>query len=123
MKRIGTLSVALGLSISGLAFAGSSDMKGMDMHKDMPMDMHKGAMGKADTKAGSHQTTGMVKSVDPSKGTVTLSHEPVKSLKWPAMTMGFGVKDKTLLDKLKEGEKVEVEFVKEGSKYLITSVK
>lgn len=123
MNRFITLSVAVGLSISGLAFAGSGDMHGMDMPKDMPMDMHKGSMDKGETKAESHQATGIVKSVDPSKGTVTLSHEPVKSLKWPAMTMGFGVKDKALLDKLKEGQKVEVEFVKEGTKYLITSVK
>jgi Cu(I)/Ag(I) efflux system protein CusF len=70
-----------------------------------------------------HQATGVVKSTDHAKGTVTLAHDPVKSLKWPAMTMGFQVKDKTLLDKLPAGKKVEFEFVQQGRDYVITSVK
>lgn len=132
MKIFTTLSIALVMSASGLALAQSGDMKNMDMHKDMPMDMHKNMqMDKhADKKEqggakkeGSHQATATVKSVDSSKGTVTLAHEPIKSLKWPAMTMGFTVKDKALFDKLKEGEKVNVEFMKQGSEYVITSVK
>jgi hypothetical protein len=43
------------------------------------------------------------------------AHEPIKSLKWPAMTMGFSVKDKSLFDKLKVGKKVDVEIAKQGS--------
>jgi Cu(I)/Ag(I) efflux system protein CusF len=43
-----------------------------------------------------------------------LSHEPVKSLNWPAMTMGFKVRDKALFEKLTKGRKVEVEFVQSG---------
>jgi Cu(I)/Ag(I) efflux system protein CusF len=61
--------------------------------------------------------------VDPKAGTVTLAHDPVKSLKWPAMTMGFQVKDKTLLSKLAVDKKVEFEFVQQGKDYVITSVK
>lgn len=128
MKRLTTLSITLALSVSGFAFAESGNMKGMDMHKDMNMDMHKDMhadmKGKNDTKKGeAHQASATVKSVDLSKGTVTLAHEPIKSLKWPAMTMGFAVKDKALFDKLKAGEQVQVEFIKQGSEYLITSVK
>ncbi len=39
------------------------------------------------------------------------------------MTMGFKVADKSLLDKLTEGKKVEVEFKQMGKDYVITSVK
>ena len=73
--------------------------------------------------AAPHQATGTVKKVDPAKGVVTLAHEPVKSLKWPAMTMGFTVKDKALLDKLQPGKKVEFEFVQQGKDYVVTGVK
>jgi Cu(I)/Ag(I) efflux system protein CusF len=70
-----------------------------------------------------HKGTGVVKSVDPAKPAVTLAHDPIPSLRWPAMTMGFAVKDKALLAKLKPGAKVEFEVVQQGSTYIITSVK
>ena len=73
--------------------------------------------------AAAHQATGVVKSVDRAKGTVTLAHGPVKSLNWPAMTMPFTVKDKALLEKLQAGNKVEFEFVQQGKEYVITTVK
>jgi|SRR5687768_2486449 Cu(I)/Ag(I) efflux system periplasmic protein CusF len=73
--------------------------------------------------AAAHQATGTVKKVDAGKGVVTLAHDPVKSLKWPAMTMGFTVKDKALIDKLQPGKKVEFEFVQQGKDYVITGVK
>jgi Cu(I)/Ag(I) efflux system protein CusF len=64
-----------------------------------------------------------VKKVDKDQGKVTLAHEAVKSLKWPAMTMAFSVKDQSLFDKLAAGKKVNVEFVKQGSEYVVTAVK
>ena len=73
--------------------------------------------------AAAHQATGVVKSVDRTKSAVTLAHDPVKSLNWPAMTMGFQVKEKALLDKLQQGKKIEFAFVQEGKNYVITSVK
>jgi len=39
------------------------------------------------------------------------------------MTMAFQVKDKTLLDKLSAGKKVNFEFVQQGKDYVVTSVK
>ncbi|RJG03496.1 copper-binding protein [Noviherbaspirillum sedimenti] len=146
MKRTVTLSLVLALSSSSLVFAQSGDMKGMDM-KGMDMqkcqDMMKGSdmkgmdmqkchdmmngMGnkqqsKSD-KAMTHTATAVVKDIDAANGKVTLAHGPVKSLNWPAMTMGFAVKDKALLDKLAVGKKVKVEFAKEGTDYIVTSVK
>lgn len=151
MKVTTTLSLILALSASSLAIAQSgdmkdmpmknmdmqkchdmmkgSDMKGMDM-KDMDMqkcdDMMKGddhkQQGK-NAKATTHQATAVVKDVDAANGKVTLAHEPVKSLKWPAMTMGFAVKDKMLFDKLTVGKKVEVILAKQGSEYVVTAVK
>lgn len=153
MKRTATLSLILALSMSGLAVAQSGGMKdmetkdmnmqkcmdmkgmkgsgmnGMDM-KDMDMqkcmDMMNGKDNKPQgkgAKAMTHTTAAVVKNVDAASGKVTLAHEPVKSLNWPAMTMGFAVKDKMLLDKLAVGKKVHVEFVQQGSDYVVTAVR
>lgn len=71
-----------------------------------------------------HPATGVVKKVDAAKGTVTLAHDPVKSLKWPAMTMDFRVRDKESIAALKPGQKVEFDLVEEkkGS-YVISRIK
>ena len=133
MKAI-ALIVVLIASAAALAACGpSSDMKGMDkktMSKDgdmKGMDMKgmdmKGMDSGEKTQGTVHNAVGVVKNVDPAKSTVTLSHDPVKSLNWPAMTMGFTVKDKTLLDKLAVDKKVEFEFVQQGKDNVITSVK
>jgi Cu/Ag efflux protein CusF len=88
-------------------------------HKKMDMTMDKPA-----AKEGTvHKATGVVKNVDRNKGVATLDHDPVASLKWPAMTMSFSVKDKAMLGKLAVDKKVEVEFVQEGKDNIITSIK
>lgn len=108
-----TLVLALALPAAAvLAQHKMDDMKGMDMAK-------KPAAG----AQMAHKAMGTVKKVDAKTGIVTLAHEPVKSLNWPAMTMGFKVRDKMLMDKLGDGKKVEVEFMQDDKDYVITSVK
>ena len=104
------------------------DMNGMDAQKCK--DMMKGTAKQPSSGASAgaagmtmHQADAVVKAVDAAAGKVTLAHEPVKSLGWPAMTMGFAVKDKALFDKLVVGQKVHVELKKEGADYVVTSVK
>jgi Cu(I)/Ag(I) efflux system periplasmic protein CusF len=82
---------------------------------------HQGAAAKSEAKA--HKGTGVVKSLDAEKGTVMLAHDPIPSLRWPAMTMKFTARDKKLLDKLAPGRKVEFEFVVEGKDYILTRLK
>ncbi|MEB0013224.1 copper-binding protein [Glaciimonas sp. Gout2] len=125
MKSIVTLALMMTLSASALATAQSGGMKDMDMNmktmdmKTMPMDK----MGSdSSVKATSHKATGTVKAVDPTKGTVTLVHGPVKSLNWPAMTMTFSVKDKMFFDKLSVDKKVTIDFTKQDAKYVVTAV-
>jgi Cu(I)/Ag(I) efflux system protein CusF len=106
---------------------GNMEMKGMDM-KDMDakhcQEMMKGTDKKHQAGAAvMHQADGVVKVVDPVSSKVTLAHGAVKTLGWPAMTMAFAVKDKALLNDLVAGKKVHVEFNKQGSDYVITSVK
>ncbi len=53
---------------------------------------------------------GKVMEVDIKSGKVTLEHEPIPELGWPAMTMGFSVKDTKSLMQLKVGDTVKFEL-------------
>lgn len=121
MKPILTLSLLAAMFASSFALAQSGgvshdhmNMQGMDPARPAP---------DAPAKAARHQATGVVKTIDPANGKVTLAHEAIKSLDWPAMTMNFAVKDKALFDKLTVGKKVEVELVKQGAGYAVAAVK
>jgi Cu(I)/Ag(I) efflux system membrane fusion protein len=62
-------------------------------------------------KAVSHQAAGTLDAIDAKAGTVTVSHGPVATLKWPAMTMDFVLANPALTEKLKPGSAIAIEFV------------
>ena len=124
MKHLVELSVVLAMSVAApaLSHAQSDRMKGMDM-KGMDMKgMDSNASAKR-AKNATHKGTGTVRKSDPAGGTVTIAHDPIKSMEWPAMTMSFTAKEKKMLEGIKPGAKVEFEFVQQESKYTITSIK
>lgn len=113
-----------GMSMQNCINMKDMDMKGMDAKDCQNMMKGMDAKGTAKaTKSTTHEADAVVKEFDATQGKVTLAHGPVKSLGWPAMTMAFGVKDKTLFDKLAVGTKVHVGFKKEGDEYIVTSIK
>ena len=57
-----------------------------------------------------HKGRGKVTGLEPEKARIELDHEPIPSLKWPRMTMGFIVRDKAQLAPLKKGDTVEFEL-------------
>ncbi len=71
----------------------------------------------------SYIVKGNVVAVDKAGGKVKLKHEAVPELEWPAMTMFFAVADKSQLDTVKAGDRVEFEFVEAGDGPLITKIK
>jgi Cu(I)/Ag(I) efflux system protein CusF len=85
--------------------------------------MQHGDMKGMDKSSQTHKGTGVVTRIDRNAGKLTLKHDPIKSLNWPAMTMAFEVKDKALLDKAKQGDKVEFSLVQSGNKHIITDIK
>lgn len=127
MKQTATFTLLVALALgAGTALAADKmgDMKEMGMGKQQMDDMKGMGMGGQKANPGAtHKAVGVVKEIDSKAGMVTFVHEPVKSLNWPAMTMGFVVKDKALLEKLAVGKKVEFEFVKEGNRYAVTGLK
>ncbi len=85
------------------------------------------AAGKAAGPAGGgsvHRGEGTVEHVEAKAGTVTLTHDPIDSLKWPAMTMEFKVANESLLQALKPAARVGFAFVeRQAGEWVITAVK
>jgi len=71
-----------------------------------------------------HQAHGTVDSVDAGTGTISVSHGPVASLQWPAMTMEFKMANAALLKGLQPGLRIDFEFVERAAgEWVITSVR
>ncbi|MBY3173527.1 hypothetical protein HFO41_12360 [Rhizobium leguminosarum] len=68
-------------------------------------------------------TKGVVNKVDAKANKVTIKHEDLKSLDMPAMTMVFRVEDPALLERLKEGSKIEFVAERVNGKLTVTEVK
>ena len=63
-----------------------------------------------------------VRKVDKDAAKITLKHGEIKSLDMPPMTMVFQVKDATMLDSVKAGDKVRFKAVNEAGKYTVTDI-
>lgn len=68
-------------------------------------------------------TKGTVKEVKADEEKVTVTHEELKNLDMPAMTMVFNVADPTMLDGMSEGDAIEFVADRVRGKLTITEVK
>lgn len=92
--------IALAFGLAAPAIAQSDhNMHGMPAAK--PVAAAKPAPAGAETALGD----GLVKKVDKTKGTVTLTHGALPN-GMPPMTMAYKVKDAAWLDQLKAGQKI-----------------
>jgi len=65
---------------------------------------------------------GVIKAVLTDKNKLTLQHEAIADLGWPAMTMDFALADDVDSSALSVGDKVMFQLQQRGDRYLITSV-
>ena len=65
---------------------------------------------------------GLVRKVDKDAGKVTIKHGPIPSMDMPPMTMVYRVKDASMLDQLRAGDKVKFQAEKIGGAYTVTRV-
>ncbi|MDR2113507.1 MAG: efflux RND transporter periplasmic adaptor subunit [Candidatus Accumulibacter sp.] len=73
--------------------------------------------------AVSHRAEGQIEDIDPASGALNVSHGPVATLNWPAMTMEFKAAHAALLEGLRPGERIAFEFVERGQgEWVITSL-
>ncbi len=87
-----------------------------------PAEQNMGDMQMAAPAEKPVHARGVVKSVDLNAGRTTISHDPIPSLAWPAMTMTFEVRDRAMLAGIKPGMSVNFDFERVGRGYRITRI-
>ena len=65
---------------------------------------------------------GVVRAIDTAQGTITLQHQAIASLGWPAMTMTFKVASPGVLKGVKVGEKVQFTLHPAGMASTVTAI-
>ncbi len=66
------------------------------------------------------QGRGIIESIQ--DGKITISHEPVAAMSWPAMTMDFRLPGGTAAISLKPGARIEFEFHEEDGDFVISKI-
>lgn len=67
-------------------------------------------------------TEGEVRTINKEAGKITLKHGEIKNLDMGAMTMVFQVTDRAMLDKVKEGDKVNFTAEKIRGQFTVTGI-
>ncbi|MEY4752007.1 MAG: hypothetical protein RIQ60_4221 [Pseudomonadota bacterium] len=76
--------------------------------------------GAATATAPDYGTQGVITAIE--ADSVTLEHQPVPALKWPAMEMPFKLADQKLVKGLKPGQAVDFRFIQKGDDWQITRI-
>jgi Cu(I)/Ag(I) efflux system membrane fusion protein len=110
---------------SEASLAGALDRLGNTGNKDRmdmnAMDMDTKAGTKADDTATPIEGRGRVEDISPTQ--ITLSHEPIPALGWPAMTMAFDLADPASADDLKVGDTVTFTVRESDSGYAVENLR
>lgn len=81
---------------------------------------HAALAASATTKAA--LTDGEVRKVDKEAGKITIRHGAITNLDMPAMTMVFQVRDASVLDSVKAGDKIRFAADKTGGVFIATRI-
>lgn len=107
----------LSLALTGTLLAASGTVAAQQMDPNMP-----GMAGMQTTKPTQAQGVGIVKAIDTVKGTITLQHQAIAAIGWPAMTMTFKADPPALLQKVKVGEQVKFTLHPAGMASTVTAI-
>jgi len=83
---------------------------------------HKGGAMKDAAMTDAAMTEAEVRKVDKDAKKLTLKHGEIKNLDMPPMTMVFRVKDESMLDSVKAGDKVKVAVDMVGGKMTVMKI-
>lgn len=89
-----------------------------DMHGKAPAS----STNASSAPASAALADGVVRKVDKDAKKITLKHGEIANLQMPGMTMVFQVKEGSLLDKVKVGDKVKFTAEKQGGAIVVTSI-
>ncbi len=85
---------------------------------DTPPDLH----SNLPVKAIGHHAQGILETIN-EDGTVSITHEPIPSLKWPGMTMDFALTNSSLIAGIQPGSKITFELVeRKPDEWVITKI-
>ena len=77
--------------------------------------------GAAKTSGVGHRAEGTIEAIDTKSGTLTITHGPVPTLKWPGMKMDFVLANPSLASNVKPAARITFEFVeRKPGEYVIT---
>ncbi len=66
-----------------------------------------------------YTTKGTVVEVDTAGKKITVAHEAIPTLNWPAMTMRFSVEQPDLLEGVKAGSSIRFDFLNQGKESIL----
>ncbi len=69
------------------------------------------------------QGTGVVRGVEKPAGKIQITHDPIAAVSWPRMTIVFRVKNVSLVEQVKQGDKVKFVLTRSSTGYVITDIK
>ena len=98
------------------------------MNQTMHAFLHRAAVAAAvvllsgTALAQTASTDGEIKKVDTATGRLVIKHGDWPELNMHAMTMGFGVKDRAILEGVKAADKVRFTVEKNGREWLVTKI-
>lgn len=81
-----------------------------------------GVLASAGAVAQAAMTEGSVEKIDQAAGKITLNHGPIKNLDMDAMKMVFRVKEASMLDGLKVGQKIKFEADRVNGQITVTRI-
>lgn len=76
----------------------------------------------APAAAGAISSTGTVTAVDATAGTISLNHEAIPAISWPAMSMQFRAENPAMLQGIAVGDHVTFELKSASETSIITMV-
>ena len=106
------------LMLAAGALALASAVSTAASRSDSPMTL----VQTAAQSMSSPMVNGEVRKIDKGAGKITLKHDAIPNLEMPGMTMVFRVKDPSVLDRLKEGDKIKFAADKIDGALTVTEV-
>jgi Cu/Ag efflux protein CusF len=98
------------LAMAPLSQAADEQIQGAEGHIELPAD------------AKMFSAHGKVNSVDTAAGKVNISHDAIRELKWPKMTMDFQAHDPAMLRSIKPGMEVNFDLMKMDGIYHLVKI-
>ncbi len=124
MKKISLFS-GLGALAFGITacFKPESEPAPQGMPAELPSSSMSSMPAEPAMAAGPVQGVGRVTAIDAAAGTVTLDHEAINAISWPAMTMKFKAEDPSILKGIATGDHVTFELKSANDSGIVTMLK